>query len=655
MEFRKDINGLRAVAVMVVLLFHFGVPGFAGGFVGVDIFFVISGFLMTKIIFDGLERGSFSFFHFYLSRARRIIPALAVTVLAVLALGWLLLSPAEYRSLGKHAGGSLAFISNLLYWQEAGYFDAASHEKWLLHTWSLSVEFQFYVLYPILLVAAGKVLGRAHLKFFVAGLAALSLALSVYASKAWPEASFFILPTRAWELLAGGLVYLYPLKVTQQRSRMLEGGGIIMIVASVALFSSENIWPGWLAMVPVFGAVSLLIASRKASIFTANRGSQILGNASYSIYLWHWPVVVLLSYFGLLTNFLWIVVGVLASIALGYGSFRYVEGLAGKGGRYSSVSFTQLKIAFMVGAVGLFGSFIFLANGYPGRMTEDFMVKTQDLVMPFVDNGGCFYSVASNESLQIGDEGLRCHLGENSSELKAVLFGDSFAGHNGPFWDVVGKSLSIDVQSIATNWCYPAFTEGFTGSPSNRSYQQCLHNRRYLSGSLEKYDLIIFAGAWGAVSRQGKLGEVFDAILLAADTGRQVVIMAAPVSFDVNVKAMYERSILLGRSFDISKYSSRKDVHFSAANQELERLASTKENVVFFQRDSLFNIDGVPSDVTPENVPYSLDGSHLSLYGSKMSARAFIGSKQYRKFQDVIENLQEGNTPAAMTRFSIRH
>lgn len=152
-EFRKDINGLRAWAVGAVVLYHFSIPGFDGGFIGVDIFFVISGFLMTGIVVSGLEKNSdYDLWAFFRARARRIIPALAVLCAILLVLGWFVLIPAEYEQLGKHVAASLAFVSNMAFWNEAGYFDTASHEKWLLHTWSLAVEWQFYILLPICLM-----------------------------------------------------------------------------------------------------------------------------------------------------------------------------------------------------------------------------------------------------------------------------------------------------------------------------------------------------------------------------------------------------------------------------------------------------------------------------------------------------------------------
>ena len=208
--FRLDINGLRAWAVVAVVLYHFGLTGVSGGFVGVDVFFVISGFLMTGIIVSALERGSFSLWSFYLARARRIMPALIVLCAAVLLLGWFILMPKEYQPLGRHARESLLFVSNLTYLAEAGYFDTASHEKWLLHTWSLSVEWQFYLLQPLLLMGIWRVFpSRRAVSNLLLGLALLSLGWSIWLTVDNPNRAFYLLQSRAWELLLGALVYLH--------------------------------------------------------------------------------------------------------------------------------------------------------------------------------------------------------------------------------------------------------------------------------------------------------------------------------------------------------------------------------------------------------------------------------------------------------------
>ncbi|WP_411726794.1 acyltransferase family protein [Methyloglobulus sp.] len=298
MDFRKDINGLRAIAVIAVILFHFGVSRMKGGFVGVDVFFVISGFLMTGIIFNKVDRGNFSLIGFYLDRGRRIIPALAFLCFVLLVAGWSLLTPSEYKNLGKSVGGSLGFISNIIFWREAGYFDQASHEKWLLHTWSLSAEWQFYIVYPLIILLLRKWLAASRVRWGLFFFAVFSFLISIYASGRWPSAAFYLLPTRAWEMLAGGLVYLFPIAIKERTGTMLELIGIGLIAFSVMYASADDIWPGWLASIPVLGAVLVIMSKRNESLLTCNPIAQFIGKTSYSIYLWHWPLVVALNDFG---------------------------------------------------------------------------------------------------------------------------------------------------------------------------------------------------------------------------------------------------------------------------------------------------------------------------------------------------------------------
>jgi len=326
--FRGDINGLRAWAVFAVMLYHFGVPGFSGGFVGVDVFFVISGFLMTGIVVKGLERSDFSLIGFYVARARRIIPALAGLCIALLVLGWWVLIPLEYRTLGAHAVYSLTFISNINFWLEAGYFDVASREKWLLHTWSLAVEWQFYLLLPVGLLAVWRLRpGRRSVTIAISGTLLASVIWSLVLTPRDPSAAFFLLPTRAWEMLAGGLVFLLPNKqiITSRRRILLEALGIALIILSVLIYDSSTVWPGWRALLPVTGAVLVLVAARPSSIWTGNACAQWLGTRSYSLYLWHWPIAVALVYLGLLTDPVAIATGLGLTLFLGHVSYRLIE------------------------------------------------------------------------------------------------------------------------------------------------------------------------------------------------------------------------------------------------------------------------------------------------------------------------------------------
>lgn len=326
--FRDDINGLRAWAVMAVVGYHFGILGVTGGFVGVDVFFVISGYLMSSIICTGLQSGNFSIWRFYLARAQRILPALIVVVAAVLVVGWFIMMPSEYERLGRHAWKSLWFSSNLRYLRESGYFDSDAHGKWLLHTWSLSVEWQFYLLLPVLLGVVWKLFPRrsALISVHVVLLLA-SFVTCVILTHAQPSKAFYVLQARAWEMLLGGLVFVSG--ASGQHSlmsrRMLEAAGFALIVAAILGLDTASRWPGWLALLPTLGTVLVLLAQREQSCWTSSRVAQWLGTRSYSIYLWHWPLVAALAYCELLDDPLWLTLGLGASLLLGQLSYVLVE------------------------------------------------------------------------------------------------------------------------------------------------------------------------------------------------------------------------------------------------------------------------------------------------------------------------------------------
>lgn len=304
MKFRTDINGLRAYAVLAVIIFHFNKQWLSGGFAGVDVFFVISGYLMTSIIFRGLENNKFSIWKFYAARIKRIVPALLVLIITLMVFGYYFLAPTAYMELSKHSGGSLLFISNIMYWKESGYFDAAAIEKFLLHTWSLSVEWQFYIIYPIGLLLLAKLFKIDTVKKIVAISTVLALIFSIYASQRWSVASYFLLPTRMWEMLLGGIAFLYPFELRKQSEKhILELSGLALILVSFFIISENTIWPGYAALIPTLGAFILIQANNDKSIFTNNIVCQKLGLWSYSLYLWHWSLLATYNYFGYKVKF----------------------------------------------------------------------------------------------------------------------------------------------------------------------------------------------------------------------------------------------------------------------------------------------------------------------------------------------------------------
>lgn len=322
--FRTDINGLRAIAVISVVLFHFNLQGFEGGFVGVDIFFVISGFLMTGIIVKGLENEKFSILDFYIARARRIIPALVVLCLVLLVVGWFLIAPDDYSKLAREADRALLFISNNYYYKNSGYFDTESHERMLLHTWTLSAEWQFYIVYPLILVALSK-LGLSRLPYAICILFIGSFSWSVYKSYVDPNYAFYLLPSRAWEMMLGGLVfYLSRTGFLDKYKNNIFYIGLTLILLTIFIYDPETRWPGVAALLPTLGT-GLVIYAGKNNIFLSNIVAQKLGDWSYSIYLWHWPLVVVLTLVGI-DEFTWLsIVFIVLSVFLGWLSFSAIE------------------------------------------------------------------------------------------------------------------------------------------------------------------------------------------------------------------------------------------------------------------------------------------------------------------------------------------
>ena len=644
MEFRRDINGLRAVAVTLVVLFHFGIMGMQGGFVGVDVFFVISGYLMTGIIFSRMKKESFSILGFYLDRARRIVPALACLCFFIILVGWVLLLPDHYQEVGKQVLGSLAFVSNFMYSQEAGYFEQAAHEKWLLHTWSLSVEWQFYLLYPLAIVALRLLVSLDKVRWFILIGAILSFALSAYASEQWPNHAFYLLPTRAWEMMVGALVYLFPLRIKEGYNRVLELVGLGAIIASAFFIDSLVAWPGWLAALPVLGTALIILLARQNSIFTSNPVSEFLGKTSYSIYLWHWPVVVWINYFGVGDHVVWVTLGIAVSVLLGYVSYNFVENLARKP-KAGSVRKPVGPITYIGAPTAMaaaFGTVIVFANGFPHRMSDEFYAVMNKLDLPRMTNGWCFYDVNSNENLSVGSEGLECLRGKKGASIKGLLFGDSFAGHYGPFWDQLGKEVSAEINSVTTNWCYPSTNAVIYGDVTSRSYEQCLINRKFFMDNVSSYDFVVLSGSWKHIYASGQMQGVYDAIDYAAEQTKLVIVMASPTYFDVNVKNMYARSMLFNLDFDISDFSKTGDVEAIAANSEIEEFSSQYDNVFYIDRSSIFNAYGDPSEVTEENIPYSFDQhGHISVYGSKMAAMAFARSNRYRELAEKIIEVEK--------------
>ena len=372
--YRKDIDGLRALAVLPVLFFHAGLPGFSGGYVGVDVFFVISGYLITQIIMRELDEGSFSILRFYERRVRRIFPALFAMLAVVMAAGIVILLPGDLKSLARSAIWTLLSASNFLFYSETDYFDVAGIFKPLLHTWSLAVEEQFYLLLPATLMIVARWRPQM-IKPILWAMAIVSFVVAVAVKRGEPAFAFYLLPARDWELLAGSLLALgaFPtLRATLWREAAALAG-LVLIALPVFFYDEETPFPGFGALPPVLGAVLILqyaSGTRLGHLLSINwlRG---VGLISYSLYLWHWPIIVFATYLRQAPVAGWSAFLVIAlSFAAAFLSWRFVEQpfRRPKPGH-------QLKLwRGVFGSVAVLGAIaiaVLVSGGLPGRFSAD--------------------------------------------------------------------------------------------------------------------------------------------------------------------------------------------------------------------------------------------------------------------------------------------
>ena len=335
--YRPEIDGLRAIAVLAVILFHASL-GVSGGFIGVDVFFVISGFLITSLIIKDLESGNFTFIGFWERRARRIIPASVVLVLAVLSAGYFLLLPSDYINLSKSGLWQAVFGANFYFWRTTNYFAGAAEEQPLLHTWSLAVEEQFYLFFPILLflIFRFRPFGRRKLLLLLFSFGLISgLALSIIAVSRMPGSAFYLLPTRAWEMLCGSVVAVLPPPPLFRRWREALGGiGLAAILAPCFLYSKQTPFPGLAALPPCLGTALFIWASHPLAGASPLISAQLLstrpfvfiGLISYSLYLWHWPFFAFSAYWALEPPSLPLRLGLaFAGFLMAVVSWRFVE------------------------------------------------------------------------------------------------------------------------------------------------------------------------------------------------------------------------------------------------------------------------------------------------------------------------------------------
>lgn len=454
MKYRPEIDGLRAIAVLPVILFHAGSQVFRGGFVGVDVFFVISGFLITTILIDDLERGDFSILGFYERRARRILPALFFVMLCSLPFAWLWMFPDQLKGFSQSLVAVSLFASNILFWRKIDYFWASADEVPLLHTWSLAVEEQYYILFPIFLVLVWR-FGKNRVFWSIVILAAISLALSEWGGQISSQANFYLAPTRAWELLAGSIAAFTVQKRGVRKSEVLSLLGLGAIVFSIFVYDRYTPFPGVYTLVPVGGAVLvILFADSKTMVakLLSTKAFVGLGLISYSAYLWQQPLFAFAHIRSVNAPDSALMAGLaVLSLLLAVLSWKYVEQ------PFRSGKTTIIKARSTVFAMSLVGLLAFTAIGLWGHAQQGFAWRLSAQTLQVLSSKGdrsadeCLFSAEARYSVPLA----RCQHAVPAANGTVLLLGDSHSSAISPTLILLINNDSRSVYEASYAGCIP--------------------------------------------------------------------------------------------------------------------------------------------------------------------------------------------------------
>ena len=452
MKYRAEIDGLRALAVIPVIFFHAGFELFSGGFVGVDVFFVISGYLITTILIEDIENKRFSIINFYERRARRILPALFVVMLVCIPFAWIWLLPNQMKDFSQSLVAVSLFASNILFWRERGYFDAAAEEKPLLHTWSLAVEEQYYVLFPIFLILAWR-FGKNRVFWIIIVMAAISLLLSEWGWRNRANANFYLAPTRAWELFAGSAAAFIVQRHGVQKNDVLAGIGLFAIVFSIVFYDETTPFPSVYALVPVLGVVMIVLFANKDTFVAKLLGMKVfvgIGLISYSAYLWHQPIFAF-ARVRLQQEHTFALMGLLsiASLVLAFLSWKYIEQ------PFRDREKIGQKVVF---GISIFGISLFVLIGQIGIYKQGFRDRYDDVLKHLeymslgerVDIVG--YPCGSFSNTMYPNLQL-CEYGDVGSETILITYGDSHLDAISYTLDGLAKERGVRVIKADIKGC----------------------------------------------------------------------------------------------------------------------------------------------------------------------------------------------------------
>ena len=612
LKYRADIDGLRAVAVLLVLACHFKVRRSSGGFVGVDVFFVISGYLISSIILSQIAASRFSIVSFYERRIRRIFPALLVMVLGTAVLAYLFSLPTELEDFAKSVLAATFSVANLYFWKQSGYFDTPAATKPLLHTWSLGVEEQFYIFFPIFLLLVRRFF-PSRLRTAVLSLAALSLAASVAGAYTHPVSTFYLAHTRAWELLLGTILSMRILPEMKRRPtrEVAAAVGLAMIAFAALTYSAATPFPGLAAIPPCFGA-ALIIAAGQSGQSTIGkllslRPVVFIGTISYSLYLWHWPIVVYQSVGGILggggPGHTPKILGISASLVAGYLSWRFVE-VPFRNGRLKFSGPVLFRVA-AAGAAGVaaVALAVLFTHGFRSRFSPEAVRIASYLQYqsPYRE-GTCF--ITSRETYE--DFSTSTCLHQDAKRQNYLLIGDS---HAAQLWYGLSTVFNgVNVMQATASGCKPVIdTSG--DSRCTRLIDYVYSD--YLA--THHIDKLLLAARWEDMDPPA----IARTVAWARSHGIPVVLFGPIVAYDTALPRLLIASMIRRDPAFPFNHRVMSEAQLDRQMESVARKDWGVEYVSYF--DTLCRRDSC-IEYANNGVPLQSDASHLTKEGSVLVA-----------------------------------
>lgn len=626
LKYRPEIDGLRALAVVPVILFHAGFGWFSGGYIGVDVFFVISGYLITSIILRDLDSGSFSIVNFYERRARRILPALFCMLSLVTVVAWAFLLPLELKYFSEGLWSVVLFVSNIVFWQQRDYFSPLAGRNPLLHTWSLAVEEQFYIFFPILLAIVWTRFRRWTMATIALGTCA-SLALAQWASSHATGANFFLLPTRAWELGMGVLcaMHLYRgqrVLLSTKAANTMSLGGIALIIASVFLFGPRTPVPGAYGLFPTIGTALIILFAgpdNLAGRALSSKGIVGIGLTSYSAYLWHQPLLALARQLGWQISPLLAYLLIALTFVLAWLSWAYVERPFREGKRVSRSKVFGLSVIF-AGILATLGVVGILTKGGEFRYSREdraFLEQADyKISMRVFSYGTCF--LRTDQSA--GDLLRNNCFPAGDGRPRLVLLGDSRAAQLSFGARQILERQGYQIVQWTKASCAPITFSG--ARESCREYLQVFDN--WVLPKLTAEDRIIVGGNWGGIYTDiGKVAfeREFSAGLKRFRTPAKVIVYDGGPSFLIEpIETIFRKAI---RGDGKPLFADK--IPFLAADRFVSE-ATTSAGLTYFDASTSICPTGDRCLIYDGKDPIFLDAGHLSTTGSSIVMTRLVDS-----------------------------